>query len=127
MPRTKDSILQDVKQMVGQEWDDDTYDTDIMIHINAVFFTLNQLGVGPEDGFSISDKDQLWSSYTTPPRNLDAVKSYIYLRVRLLFDPPTNSFLVTSLQKQVDQIEWRLMVDMDPKLVDVDIEDLDDD
>lgn len=127
MARIKDSILQDVKQMVGQEFDDDTYDTDIMIHTNAVFFTLQQLGVGPENGFNITTEDQLWGAYTTPSRNLDAVKSYIYLRVRLLFDPPTNSFLVTSLQKQIDQLEWRLMVDMDPKLVNVDLEDIDDD
>lgn len=127
MARIANSILQDVKQMVGQEFDDDTYDTDITIHINAVFFTLNQLGLGPENGFSITNEDQVWSSYTDNPKRLDAVKSYIYLRVRLLFDPPTNSFLVTSLQKQVDQIEWRLMVDADPVLVDVDLEDLEDD
>lgn len=126
MARIKDSILEDVKQMVGQEYDDDTYDVDILTHINAVFFTLNQLGVGPENGFVVDNKNQLWNLYEVPSNLINAVKSYIYIRVRLLFDPPTNSFLVTSLQKQVDQVEWRLMVNQDPKLVNVDLEDLED-
>lgn len=110
------SILQDVKQTVGQEFDDDTFDIDIMMHINTVFFTLNQLNVGPIDGFEIKDESTLWSDYTNGVKNLNAVKSYIYLRVRLLFDPPTNSFLVTSLEKQQEQLEWRLAVDQDPAI-----------
>lgn len=108
------SILHDVKQMVGQEWDDTTYDLDIKTHINSTFFDLQQIGVGPASGFAIEDENTLWDVYLLGNKNLNAVKSYIYIRVRLLFDPPTNSFLVDSLQKQVDKLEWRLMVEMDP-------------
>ena len=110
----EDSILHDVKQMVGQEWDDLTYDLDIKTHINATFLELQQIGVGPAGGFEIDDENTLWDAYLGANKNLNAVKSYIYIRVRLLFDPPTNSFLVESLQKQIDKLEWRLMVEMDP-------------
>lgn len=108
------SILHDVKQMVGQEWDDTTYDLDIMTHINSVFLDLQQIGVGSNDGFSISDYSTKWDAYLGTDKNLNAVKSYIYIRVRLLFDPPTNGFLVTSLEKQAERMEWRLMVHNDP-------------
>lgn len=112
--RTKNSILQDVKQMVGQEWDDDTFDIDIINHINTVFFTLQQIGVGPAEGFEIDDETTLWVAYLGGNKNLNAVKSYIYARVRLLFDPPQTGPLMDSLQKQIDQLEWRLQVEMDP-------------
>lgn len=110
----EDSILHDVKQMVGQEWDDTTYDLDIKTHINSVFLDLQQIGVGPSSGYEISGASDKWDAYLVGNKNLNAVKSYIYIRVRLLFDPPTNSFLVESLQKQIDKLEWRLMVEMDP-------------
>lgn len=113
----KDSILHDVKQMVGQEWDDSTYDVDIQTHINSIFFDLQQIGVGPEEGFAIDGPEVKWDAYLGSDKNLNAVKSYIYIRVRLLFDPPTNGFLVTSLQQQADKLEWRLMVHTDPPLV----------
>lgn len=109
----KDSILHDVKQMVGQEWDDTSYDLDIMTHINSVFFDLDQIGVGPRGGYQISGPEDKWVDYVGGVKNLQAVKSYIYIRVRLLFDPPTNSFLVTNLQQQADKMEWRLMVEVD--------------
>ena len=112
--QVEDSILHDVKQMVGQEWDDTTFDLDIKSHINSIFFDLQQIGVGPNAGFEISDYSTLWSEYIGADKNLNAVKSYIYLRVRLLFDPPTNGFLVSSLKEQADKMEWRLMVHMDP-------------
>lgn len=112
--RVDDSILQDVKQMLGVEWDDDTFDLDIKNHINTVFFNLNQIGVGPADGFVIEDESTLWDAYIGTSKNLHAVKTYIFTRVRLLFDPPTNGFLVTSLQQQADKLEWTLMVEVDP-------------
>lgn len=112
--QVKDSILHDVKQMVGQEWDDTTFDLDIKNHINSVFFDLQQIGVGPSSGFEILDHTALWPAYLGTDKNLNAVKSYIYLRLRLLFDPPTNGFLVSSLKEQADKMEWRLMVHMDP-------------
>lgn len=109
----EDSILHDIKQMVGQEWDDPTFDLDIKNHINSIFFNLNQIGVGPSDGFMIKDATTLWDAYLGDKKNLNAVKSYIYIRVRLLFDPPTNGFLVTSLENQAAKLEWTLNVEVD--------------
>jgi hypothetical protein len=114
MAQVENSILHDIKQMLGQEWDDTTYDLDIRLHINSVFFNLNQIGVGPSEGFSIADENVLWDAYIGDSKNLEAVKTYIYIRVRLLFDMPTNGFLVTSLEKQADKLEWTLMVEADP-------------
>lgn len=109
-----DSILHDIKQMLGQEWDDPTYDLDIKNHINTVFFNLNQLGVGPAAGFMIQDHTALWPAYIGTKLNLNAVKTYIWLRVKLLFDPPATGPMMESLQKQADKIEWTLMVEVDP-------------
>ncbi len=114
--QVQDSILHDVKQMAGLEWDDPTYDLDIKNHINSIFSDLNQIGVGPENGFEITDHTTLWDEYIGPNKNLNAVKSYIHNRMRLLFDPPTNGFLVTSIEKQIEKSEWRLMVLVDPPL-----------
>jgi hypothetical protein len=114
MAQITNSILHDTKQMLGQEFDDDTFDLDIKNHINTVFFNLNQIGVGPSDGFEITDATTLWSAYIGATKNLNAVKSYIYIRVRLMFDPPTNGFLVTSLEKQADKLEWTLSVEVEP-------------
>jgi len=108
------SILHDIKQMLGQEWDDTTYDLDIKILINSVFFNLNQINVGPPEGYTIDDENNLWPEFIGDSKNLEAVKTYIYIRVRLTFDPPTNGFLVTSLEKQADKLEWTLMVEADP-------------
>lgn len=117
MPQIANSILHDIKQMLGQEWDDPTYDLDITNHINTVFFNLNQIGVGPTEGFVIEDASVLWDEYIGTNKNLYAVKTYIYNNVRLSFDPPANVFLVTSIQKQIDKLEWTLMVEMDPVIV----------
>lgn len=114
MPQIANSILHDIKQMLGQEWDDTTYDLDIMLHINSVFFNLNQINVGPPEGFVIEDANAVWADYIGTSKNLHAVKTYIYLRVRLLFDPPTTGPLVGSLEKQADKLEWTLMVEADP-------------
>lgn len=112
----ENSILHDVKQVVGQEWDDDTFDLDIKLHINSVFADLEQIGVGPKGGFEISDHTQVWDDFLLGNVTLNSVKSYIYIRVRLLFDPPATGPLAQSLQAQADKWEWRLMVQTDPPL-----------
>ena len=112
----EDSILHDVKQLIGQEWDDPTFDLDIMTHINSVFLDLQQIGVGPEEGYSISSADDKWAVLFKGDKNLNAVKTYIYGKVRLVFDPPSTGPLLNSLQAQLDKIEWRLMVQTDPPL-----------
>lgn len=105
-----DSILTSVKKMLGIAEEDEHFDTDLIIHINSVFSILNQLGVGPEAGFSISNKSYFWSDLTNDVATLDAVKSYVYLKVRLLFDPPTSSAAIESINKLCSELEWRLNV-----------------
>lgn len=114
--QVEDSILHDIKQLVGQEWDDTTYDLDIKTAINTAFLDLAQIGVGPEDGFEILDHTTKWDEYTHNDKMLNGVKSFIHIKTRLLFDPPTNGFLVTSLNEQLAKLEWRLMVYMDPPI-----------
>ena len=112
------SILHDIKQLVGQEWDDDTFDNDIKIHINSVFADLEQLGVGPKGGFEITDHTQTWNDFISGNLTINSVKSYMYARVRLIFDPPSTGPLAQALQAQVDKWEFRLMVQVDPPVSD---------
>lgn len=111
MPETPaDSILDTTKKLLGFDSGYTAFDTDIIIHINSVFSTLHQLGVGPENAFSITDKEKGWSEFLGENSKLNDVKSYMYLRIRLLFDPPANSFAIDSLDKQAKELEWRLNV-----------------
>lgn len=112
-----DSILTSVKKLLGLTEDYEYFDEDIKIHINSVFSVLTQLGVGPETGFIITGKTETWDDYIpgVDRVKLDMIKSYVYLRVRLLFDPPTSSFLIEAMNKQVSEFEWRLNVAVDPK------------
>jgi hypothetical protein len=106
------SILTSTKKILGIAADYTVFDLDIITHINTAFSTLTQLGVGPADGFMIEDDSAQWTDFdpVDDDRQYNAVKSYIYLRVRLLFDPPTTSYLITALEKQVQELEWRLNV-----------------
>jgi hypothetical protein len=103
------SILNSVKKMVGLPETDTSFDLDILTHINSVFSTLNQLGVGPVEGFEILDDSATWETYLTDVR-LSFVKTYVFLRVRLLFDPPANSFTIESMNNQIRELEWRINV-----------------
>lgn len=105
-----DSILNSVKKILGIAADYDAFDTDIIIHINTVFSTLNQLGLGPTDGFMIEDDSAVWEDFLLGDMRLNHVKTYTYLRVRVLFDPPTTGFTLTALQEQIKELEWRLSV-----------------
>lgn len=110
-----DSILNSVKKQLGLDEDYHDFDFDVMTHINSVFLTLQQIGVGPESGYLIEDaEDEWWDLLGDDPR-LNAVKTYVYLRVKNLFDPPQTSFHQTSMEKQIEQFEWRLQVAMDPE------------
>lgn len=108
-----DSILDSVKKNLGIPAEYTVFDPDIIMHINSAFFVLSQLGVGPEKGFSISSKDDTWDSYITKDENLEAVKTYVYLKVRITFDPPSSSFVLTSMENQIKELEWRLNVAVD--------------
>lgn len=105
-----DSILTSTKKALNLAEDYTAFDMDIILHINSVFSTLNQLGVGPSVGFMIEDKEATWSSFLGSDPRLNHVKSYVYLRVRLLFDPPNTGFTTTAIQKQIEEMEWRLNV-----------------
>lgn len=110
MAEPNESILDSIKKLVGLDKDYDVFDTDIVMHINSAFFTLNQLGVGPPGGYSVTSDVETWDAFIGNDTRLNAVKSYVYLRVRLLFDPPANSFGISAMEKQVLEYEWRLNV-----------------
>lgn len=104
----EESILNGTKKILGLPEDYTAFDHDVITHINAAFGTLNQLGLG-DDGFMIEDDEVEWDDFLEGKQTiLNVCKTYIYLRVRLLFDPPTTSYAVEAAQKQVDQLEWRL-------------------
>lgn len=107
-----DSILDVTKRQLGLDPEDATFDLDIITHINSIFFVLQQLGVGPSSGFSIVDKDDKWTTFIGEDQ-INAVKSYMGLRVRLLFDPPPTGPSTEAMERQASQMEWRLNVHME--------------
>ena len=109
-----ESILTSIKKLLGIMSDYTNFDDDIIIHINTAFAMLNQFGVGPQGGFMIVDENSGWEDYTTE-KNLNMVKTYIYLKVRLLFHPPTSSALIESINRTLSEIEWRIFLEGDPK------------
>lgn len=104
------SILTSVKKNLGIDESYTFFDDDILLYINGVFSTLNQLGIGPDDGFAIEDATATWDTYLADNLKLNSVKTYMYLKVRLLFDPPTTSFAIEALNNQATELEWRLNV-----------------
>lgn len=107
-----DSILNDVKHQLGLLPEDTAFDVDIVIHINTVFLTLTQLGVGPAAGFMITGSTEKWDEFFEDQR-LNAVKSYMFLRVKLLLDPPPTGFTTASYERQILELEWRLNAEVD--------------
>jgi len=105
-----DSILNSVKKVLSIADDYTAFDVDVIMHINSVFNTLQQLGVGPEEGFAIEDEEAEWDEFLRGDTNLNSVKTYVYLRVRLLFDPPETSYAKDAMANQVQELEWRLNV-----------------
>lgn len=103
-----ESILTSIKKLLGITEEYEQFDPDIIIHINSVFMILTQMGVGPSKGFRISDKTAVWSDYMSDGQNLDSVKSYIHLKVKLLFDPPLSSSVMECMKQIISELEWRL-------------------
>lgn len=114
-----ESILTSIKRLLGVEADYTHFDTDIMMHINSVFFVLYQLGVHPDSVFSITDSTTEWSHFTLTSLNLEVIKSYMYLKVRLLFDPPLSTALIQIMKDQIAELEFRIMIEVDPKPIPV--------
>lgn len=108
-----DSILTSTKKMLGMEADYTAFDTDVVIHINSVLSILCQLGVGPDKPFEISGEEETWADFwenaTTSP--IDLVRTYMYLKVRIFFDPPATGVLNEALERQIKETEWRVLVE----------------
>ena len=109
-----DSILTSVKKMLGISEDCTDFDADIIMHINTVFRIRNQLGVGPNTCVTIEDDIPTWSDFIPDGQNLEMVKSYMYMKVRLLFDPSASSTVMQSMNQAISEMEWRLNVSVDP-------------
>ena len=108
-----ESILNSIKKLLGIAEDYDYFDSDIIMHINSVFATLTQLGVGPEDGFSIDDESEKWEDFLPEEKMLHSVKSYMFMKVKLMFDPPLSSAVIECTKEQIKELEWRLQVAVD--------------
>lgn len=112
-----ESILTSIKKMLGIDEEYTHFDADVIMHVNSVLMILTQLGVGPAEGFVIEDDTSTWVDFI-PEANaaqLHAVKSYIYMKVKLIFDPPLSSAVIDSMNRQIAEFEWRLNVAVDPK------------
>lgn len=103
-----ESILTTIKKLLGITADYKHFDTDIIVHINTVLMALNQIGVGPTDPYLITSEIETWDDFLGGAKNLEAVKTYIYLKVRLAFDPPANSSLIEAINRSINELEWRL-------------------
>lgn len=105
-----DSILNSVKKLIGPDYDYGPFDRDLIMHINSAFMILNQIGLGPQKPYRISGSDQVWTDFMSDIENYQSVIDYVYLRCRLIFDPPSSSFVLSSLKEQQQELEWRLNV-----------------
>lgn len=118
------SILLSVKKLLGIEPTHNHFDTEIILNINSVLMVLNQLGIG-SDGFMIEDENDTWDSFLSNRKDLNAVKTYVYLKVRLMFDPPQMGYLVENIKDQIAEFEWRLNIQAESDLVSEETEDSD--
>lgn len=105
-----ESILTSIKKLLGIVEEYDHFDADIIMHINSVFMILTQLGVGPPEGFMIEDETATWNDFLQGNHNLETVKSYMHLKVKLLFDPPLSSAVIEAMNNMIKEFEWRLNV-----------------
>lgn len=112
-----ESILLTIRTMLGIEDDFDGFDTEILAGINSAIFSLSQLGIGPDGGMTVTDDSETWTTLFDGVTNLEAVKSYIWLKTRLEFDPPSTSYLIQAIERNIQQLEWRLQVEVDPDYV----------
>lgn len=110
-----ESILTSIKKLLGITEEYDHFDADIVMYINTALAILTQLGIGPESGFSIRDKASVWTDFIPDDPRLESIKSYIYLKVKLLFDPPLSASAIESIKNLTSELEWRLNVTVDPK------------
>ena len=104
----ENSILISIKKLLGIDKDYVQFDQDIIININSALMSLMQLGVGPQSGFKIRGEEETWNDFIGERIDFESVKTYVYLKVRLTFDPPQSSYLIENIKEQLKEIEWRL-------------------
>ena len=109
-----DSILTSIKKLRGIAEEYEHFDPDIVMYINSAFSVLTQLGVGPEEGFRIEDASKTWSEFLYDDPRLEFVKTFIYLKVKLAFDPPLSLAVMEAINRQISELEWRINVTVDP-------------
>ena len=106
-----ESILTTVKNLLGIDEEDVSFDTDVIVSINTAIPSLSQMGIGPPNGFIVISADNTWSEYIGDSLvNLEGVKTYLYLKTKLIFDPPTNSTVIQSIENNLKELEWRMML-----------------
>lgn len=108
-----DSILNSIKKVLGIYEEDTSFDVDIMMHINTVIMILRQMGIGPANGYSISSSYDNWDDYLKDSSLIESVKTYIALKVRLIFDPPASSAIIEAMNRTISELEWRLNAQVD--------------
>ena len=108
-----DSILTSVKKMLGIAEEYDHFDADLIMHINSVLTILGQLGVGPDEGFFIEDDGAEWADFVPDMSNLQFIKTYVYQKVKLLFDPPQSASAIEALNRSISELEWRINAQVD--------------
>ena len=108
-----DSILTSIKKMLGIAEEYEHFDADLIMCINSAFMILTQMGVGPSEGFRIEDKESYWDEFVDPEVNLESVKTYVFMKVKLMFDPPTSSAVMESMKNILSELEWRLVVEVE--------------
>lgn len=109
-----DSILTSIKKLLGITDEYEHFDADIIMHINSVFLVLNQMGVGPDIPFIVTDASQTWSEFSEDINLIEMIKSYMGLKVQMIFDPPTSSTIAEAKNRMISEFEWRLNVAVDP-------------
>ncbi len=110
-----DSILISTKKALDVPENYDVFDQNIIMHINSVFSTLSQLGIGPDEGFEIADNTSMWSHFLAGNAKFNFVKTFMYLRVRMLFDPPATSFLQDAMKEQIKELEYRIVTEQETR------------
>lgn len=108
-----ESILITIKKMLGIAEEYTHFDIDITIHINTALMTLCQLGVGPKQPVSINSANDTWQRLFGDISDIESIKTYIYLKTRVIFDPPTSSFVIDAMNRQIEELEWRLRMQRD--------------
>ena len=108
-----ESILTSIKKTLGIYEEDTSFDVDIIMHINTVFMILRQMGIGPSNGFRVTTSYDTWNDYLSDISLIESVKTYVALKVRLIFDPPASSAIIEAMNRTISELEWRLNVQSD--------------